>query len=427
MAVDQTLQLQDENNRLRKAVQELSVLNDLARDIGSTMSLEDVIQNVVKRSVRALRCQQGTITLVKEEAQDEMKTFIRANDSIANHEQFHLNQNILGWMMINKKPMLSNDLSTDPRFNGVKMDMGVRSVLCVPLLVRNSLTGILTVFNKKDGAEFTEDDKRLLAIIAAQSAQVLENARLYEQEKDLLAMQEQLKLAQKIQFELLPQKPPQIKGFDIVGATFPAQSVGGDYFDFIRLDERRTGICLGDVTGKGLPASLLMANVQATLRGQAIVNASPKECLVRANQLLFESTSPEKFVTLFYMVIDTDDHRVTFCNAGHDHPYIITPAGEVVRLKTGGIMLGAMPSFPFQEETIALNSGDTLVVYSDGVPEAMNNKNEFFGDPALEVVLKEHRSASAGELLNRIVEAVRTHTGTHPQSDDITVVIVKKL
>jgi len=418
--------LQDENTRLRKAVQELSVLNDLARDISSTLSLEDVIQNVVKRSVRALQCQQGTITLLKEETQDEMKTFVRENDSVADHVQFHLNQNILGWMMINKKPLLSNDLAADSRFAGVKMDSGIRSVLCVPLLVKNSLLGILTIFNKKENGEFSEDDKRLLAIIAAQSAQVLENARLYEQEKNLRAMQEQLKLAQKIQQDLLPQKPPTLKGFEIAGVSLPAQSVGGDYYDFIKLDDRRTAICLGDVTGKGLPASLLMANVQATLRGQAIVNPSPKECLTRANRLLYESTSPEKFVTLFYAILDAENYQVAFCNAGHDHPYLITRSGEVVRLKTGGLMLGVMPDYPFAEDSVALNPDDTLVIYSDGIPEAMNSSGEFFGDPALEAVLKLHSSESAGQLLNVVVDAVKKYAGTHTQSDDITIVVIKR-
>ncbi|MFI5251679.1 MAG: GAF domain-containing SpoIIE family protein phosphatase [Bacteroidota bacterium] len=426
MTVEPSIQLQEENNRLRKAVQELSVLNDLARDISSTMSLDEVIQNIVKRSVRALHCQQGTITLVNEEVRDEMKTFIRTNDSTANHEQFHLNQNILGWMMLNKKPMVSNDISTDARFQGIKVDSGMKSILCVPLLIKNALIGILTVFNKKDNTEFGEDDKRLLAIIAAQSAQVLENARLYDQEKSLLAMQEQMKLAQKIQYDLLPKKSPEIPGFDIVGATFPAQSIGGDYFDFIPLESQRWAICLGDVTGKGLPASLLMANVQATLRGQAIVSTPPSECLSRSNRLLYDSTSPEKFVTLFYIVIDPNNDHVVFCNAGHDHPYLLTSTDQIIRLKTGGLMLGIMPSYPFKEETISFKPGDTLVMYSDGVPEARNNVGDFFGDEALEKILIEHRSQSPAHILSSVIEAVKKHAGTHPQSDDITIVVIRR-
>src|SRR5208283_3423200 len=179
--------------------------------------------------------------------------------------------------------LLASDLQSDPRFSGVKTDGDFRSLLCVPLLVKNRLIGILAVFDKTDGTEFTEDDKRLLSIIAAQSGQILENARLYEQEKSLIIMQEEVNLASKIQFELLPRQAPKIPGYEIAGKSIPAQVVGGDYFDFIPINEQQIALGLGDVSGKGLPASLLMANLQATLRGQTLGMTSAKECIARSN------------------------------------------------------------------------------------------------------------------------------------------------
>src|SRR5579862_3300441 len=222
-----------------------------------------------------------------------MKTLIRAQASSADHTKYHLDQNLLGWMLINKKPLLSNDLTNDSRFTGLRSDADIRSVLCVPILVRNRLIGVLTIFNKKGGQGFSEDDKRLLAIIGAQSGQVLENARLYEQEKSLVTMQEQMRLAAQIQRDLLPKKAPEVPGYEIAGASIPAMSIGGDYFDFISIDENRIGVCLGDVTGKGLPAALLMSNVQATLRGQSILASNAQECLSRSNRLLLQSKSAE--------------------------------------------------------------------------------------------------------------------------------------
>src|SRR6185503_20181177 len=179
--MDQSVLLSEENQRLRKAVEELSILNDLARVISSTMTQDAVIEAVVKRGVRASGGQQGMITMVDEQSPTEMKTLIRAQNSTSNLQTFHLNQNILGWMMINKKPLLANDLHNDPRFSGVQVEGSFHSLLCVPLLVKNRMIAILAVFNKKDKVAFSEDDKRLLSIIAAQSAQILENARLYEQ------------------------------------------------------------------------------------------------------------------------------------------------------------------------------------------------------------------------------------------------------
>ena len=424
--MEQLTQLQEENKRLRKAIDELSILNELARVVSSTMTLDSVIENVVKRSVKAVHGQQGMITLVDEQAPTEMKTLIRAQNSTTDHRQFHLNQNILGWMMINKKPLLSNDVSSDPRFAGVRAEGEQHSLLCVPLLVRNRLTGILAIFNKKDNGSFTEDDQRLLSIIAAQSGQVLENARLYEQEKSLISMQEQVKLAAKIQLELLPKKAPDVPGYEIAGTSIPAQMVGGDYFDFISVDEKRLAICLGDVSGKGLPASLLMANLQATLRGQTLVNSSVKDCIARSNTLLYQSTSDEKFATLFYGILDTEHHTLRYCNAGHDNPYLFSDSAEPQRLKTGGVVLSIMDHFPYDEDVASLKAGDVLVISSDGVTEAMNSQQEQFGDEKLGELLYEHRSLSASELINKVITAVKLHAGNWPQSDDITLVVVKR-
>lgn len=424
--MDPVNQLQEENQRLRKAVDELSILNDLARVISSTMNLDDVIENVVKRAVKAIHGQQGLITLVDEQSPNEMKTLIRAQNSTSQHQQFHLNQNILGWMMINKKPLLSNDLNADERFSGVRVEGEFHSLLCVPLLVKNRLVGILAVFNKKDKGIFSEDDKRLLSIIAAQSGQILENARLYEQEKSLTSMQEEVRLASNIQVQLLPKKSPDVPGYQIAGKSIAAQVVGGDYFDFIVINERHIAIALGDVSGKGLPASLLMANVQATLRGLSLNNTSAKDCITQANKLLHKSTSDEKFVTLFYGILDTQEHQLCFTNAGHDNPFLLTSGSEPVRLKTGGIVLSIMDHYPFEEEIVSMDVGDILVVYSDGIPEAMNSANELYGEERLSELLVNSTKLSAGEIIDAVVNAAKKHAGTYPQSDDMTMLVVKR-
>jgi phosphoserine phosphatase RsbU/P len=424
--MDQLSNLQEENQRLRKAVDELSTLNELARVISSTTSLEAVIENVIKRSLRAVHAEQGMITLVDESTPTAMKTLIRTMDSSTDHQQYHLNQNILGWMMINKKPLLSNDFVNDPRFSSVNVEGELHSILCVPLLVKSRLIGILAACNKKGQGKFTDDDQRLLSIIATQSAQVLENARLYEQEKSLFSIQEEIKLAAKIQLELLPKKSPIVTGYDIAGKSIPAQLVGGDYFDFIPIDEKQLAVGLGDVSGKGLPASLLMANLQATLRGQIIVSSSVKECIARSNKLLHQSTSSEKFVTLFYGILDAERHQLSYCNAGHDPPFLLSEGKEPVRLKTGGIVLSIMEQFPFEEEVVSFQPGDVLVIYSDGIPEAMNCNREQFGEECLGRIAQEHRTLSAAELIEKIVETAKLHAGGAPQWDDMTLMVIKR-
>lgn len=418
--------LREQNERLRKAVEELSMLNELARVISSTMDPDKVIQNIVKSSLKAVDAQQGMITVVDEAAPTEMKTRIRQKDSTSHHQSFHLNQNILGWMMKHRMSLLVNDISSDERFPGIHTDGNQKSILCAPLLVRNQLIGILAVFNKREGNGFKEEDKRLLSIIAAQSAQILENARLAEQERSLISIREQIQLASQIQIGLLPKEVPRIPGYDMAGRSLPAQTVGGDYFDFIPIDEHHLAICLGDVSGKGLPASLLMATTQATIRGQSVLTNSPKECIGRSNNLLFEATADDRFVTLFYGILNIHEHRFSFCNAGHDNPYLISGSSAARRLSTGGVVLSILKSFPYSEDMTTLEPGDMLVIYSDGITEAMNQDAELFTDDRLGELLTQCKTLPAGEVINKVFAAVKAHAGSFSQSDDMTMVVLRR-
>ena len=418
--------LEEENKRLKRAVEELSVLNDLARAIGASLNTEQIIQTIVRRSLRASGAEQGVITLVEEESNQSMKTLVRTMVSSREQEHFHFSQALLGWMHLNTRPLVIHDPKTDERFRGIPWDDSIHSLIAVPMVVKSELRGVLTVYNKKDGKAFTEDDQRLLAIIAGQSAQIVENARLYEKEKTLVKMQEELRFAARIQSELLQKSPPDIPGYEIAGRTIPAQEVGGDYYDFIPIDDHRWAFCLGDVTGKGLPASLLMANLQATLRGQTLTAASPRTCLDRSNQLLYQSTSPEKFATLFYAILDTQNHQIQYSNAGQDNPYLFSGQTGIKRLKTGGIPLGMLPGFRFEEETVSLEEDCVLIMHSDGVTEAMNSEEEQFGDDRIAAVLDHHKHASPPEIIDHLVAAVKKHAAGHPQSDDITVVVVRR-
>jgi len=294
-------------------------------------------------------------------------------------------------------------------------------------MTKAELKGVLTVYNKKGAEHFTEDDQRLLAIIAAQSAQVVENARLYEAELDLQKMREEIRLASRIQTDLLPKEQPRIPGYDIAGKSVPAEVVGGDYFDFIPVDERRTALCLGDVSGKGLPASLLMANLQATLRGQTPFADSARDCIRRCNKLLYQSTSSEKFVTLFYGILDREHHALSFTNAGHENPFLLSEGGMADRLTEGGVVLSILEEFPYQEATVSLRPGDVLVMFSDGITEAINPAQELFGEARLAAVIAEHRNAAASELIDRIIGAVRAYAATAAQTDDMTLLVLKRL
>ncbi len=421
--------LQEENTRLRAAVQELSILNDISTAISSTRSLEEVIELIVKKCIKHLEAEQGTVTLLDQQEQETpFKTMIRKADRSSNIMPYHFDTQLTGWMLLNRKPLLVNDLKNDDRFTeSGSQDNPVKSLLSAPLILKGRVIGSLNVFNKRSDKGFSEADKRLLSIIASQSAQVIENARLYEEEQSLIHLREEMDMAYRIQTGLLPKEPPKIDGYDIAGKSIPARTVGGDYFDFIELDDGRVLVCLGDVSGKGMPAALLMSNLQATLRGQDLHSLCPSEIVERSNSLLFRSTAPDKFATFFLCSLDAENDELCYCNAGHNYPFMIRNNAEHARLATGGLVLGALEEYSFSQETLKLDRGDTILVFSDGISEANNENGEEFGEDILPALVREKAGAPSEELIDFIISSVERHAGKLPRMDDMTVVVIRKL
>jgi len=417
-----------EITQLRTAVQELAILNDIATAISSVYELNQVVELIVMKCVKHLKVEQGAVMLLnKEQTSNPFQTMVRQTDSQSEIIPYHLGVQLSGWMLQNEKPLMVNDFQHDERFNvGNNPEFPIRTLLSAPLRLKGEMIGLLNVFNKREEGGFTDEDQKLLSIIAAQSAQVIENARLYEEEQALMRMEEDLRVAYEIQVNLLPRENPQLEGYDIAGKSIPAKKVGGDYYDFIMITDHRWAFCLGDISGKGIPASLLMANLQATLRSQTLFGNSSKVCLERSNKLLYRSTDIQKFATLFYGILDTDSHTVEYSKAGHEPPFLLDPDLNIQRLSTGGTILGFMENSEYKEETIPFNPGETLVIYSDGITEAMNDADEEFGEERLESVLRNHVHLPSQELIGRIIQEARTFAGNRPQMDDMTVMVIKR-
>ena len=421
-----TLEL--ENRKLRTAVEELSVLNDIATAITSTQSVGKIVELMVQKCVKHLKVEQGAVMLLNEEDQDRpLRTMVRKKDSVSEFLPLRLDAQITGWVLKNKSPLLVKDLKTDERFNRLESDeFPVNSLISVPITIKGKMIGLLTVFNKRFSLTFSEDDQRLLSIIAAQSAHVIENARLYQEEQSLIRMQEEMRLATDIQTNLLPKTNPKIEGYQIIGNSVPAKEVGGDYFDFIPVNDSELVFCLADISGKGIPAALLMANLQATLRGQSRNFKQCKNCIDISNTLVFQSTDSQKFATLFYGRLNYKTHELTYCNAGHDKPVLIDASGNIKRLTTGGIVLGFLEKFDYEDETILFEAGSTLVIYSDGISEAMNSQEEDFGEERLVQLIQENYSKPANEIITVILTAIKKHAAGAMQMDDETLVVIKR-
>ena len=418
-----------EISKLKLAVKELSVLNDISAAVSTAHDLDKVIELIVRECVNHLNVEQGAIMMLDEsEEDDQFHTIVREVDTNTDIVPYHFGVQLTGWMIKNQKPLLINEIASDTRFTNLSDgEFPINSILSVPLKTKGRLIGVLNVFNKLNSEGFTSDDQRMLSIIGSQSAQVVENARLYEEELALKQMEEELKFANGIQKNLLPKSNPKIEGFDIAGKSMAAKEVGGDYYDFINIDNNKNVICLGDVSGKGMPAAMLMANLQATLRGQALFTSSAAECMSRANTLLYRSTDSQKFATLFYGILDSNSNIFHFSNAGHDPPILLNLAGKIERLTKGGTVLGFMEQYKYEEDNKELNSGDTIIIYSDGITEALNENDEEFGEDKLLDLITKNRTDSAEDIINNVFTSVKTFVKNVPQSDDITIVVIKKI
>lgn len=322
-------------------------------------------------------------------------------------------------------------------FESVRRELGLEgpglpeSLLFAVVKTEGTAYGTLCVGRSAPGRPFTARDLKLSDVLSSQAAIGIENwilqQRRREEEQARIRMEEEIRMAREIQSSLLPNGPPQVPGYDIACRGIPARSVGGDYYDFIPVDEGRLALCLADVSGHGMPAALLMANLQAMIRCQAIAALSPSECVRRCNRLLYRSTHAERFVTCFYGILDIQSGVLTYTNAGHNHPLVVPPGGANRALSTGGLLLGVREEPDYQEASLTLERGHALVIYSDGITEFFDAENREFGVEGLEAALARTRDGSAARILDEILQSVGAHAGGRSQPDDMTLVVLRRL
>ncbi|MEO5705337.1 MAG: SpoIIE family protein phosphatase [Candidatus Limnocylindrales bacterium] len=300
--------------------------------------------------------------------------------------------------------------------------------LVVPLVTQGELIGTLNLGPRLSEQDYSSDDKRLLATLAAQAAPAIRVAQLVREQAAETAEREryaqELKVAQLIQQQFLPRQLPNLPEWQVAAYYGPARVVGGDFYDFIDLDEGRIGLVVGDVTDKGVPAALLMARTHSILRAEAPRLVAPGAVLARANDLLAEEMPERMFVTCLYMVLEPATGRVVYANAGHNLPYVRTADG-VVEFRATGMPLGLMPGMAYEERTSQIGRGDSVLLYSDGIVEAHDPAGEMYGFPRLKADMASELAGT--ELLDELLERLHAFTGrSWEQEDDITMVALRR-
>ncbi len=419
--------------RMKNAVEELTALNQIASAINVSMSVEKITQITVDHCLRRVKAEQGAVYLLsdkdKTDEQEQFKTFVREMKPSQESLPFHVNMALSGWMIKNKSILLSNNPDEHDGLKAVNFaKLGIRSILAVPLLSKGGLMGLMAVFNKSDADGFTDTDKRFLGILGVQTAKIIENARLMEKELQLKAIEKEVNVAKDIQRGFLPKDLVKTSYGEFFGFNDAARGVGGDLYDIQTLDDHRIFFSLGDVSGKGIPAALLMSNAQAVVRSQLteLGTASLLTAVVHGlNKLIFEFTEPGRYLTAVFCIYDSKTRTLEYINAGHLNPYRVKPDGTIEEQLHGDIPVGVMPEFPFTVRTLTVEPNDLIVLYTDGVTECMNTKDELYDIPRfLEFLGKQYMNPPT-VIADGIRAELAAFRGTAEQSDDITVLIGK--
>lgn len=392
----------------------LETLFEMSTELGAVFTREQIIQTFSFRLMGQLMV--SKFALAFKNSQQEMELLVNRFGVLFEKGKINLLDKLTTLRLV-------EELNIDQEHKSILINSGI--AMLSPLKVKGDIRGVLAVGKKMRG-EFTEFDKKFIEALGSTVITALENARLFQQEVEKKRMEGELDVARTIQRKLLPESCPVIDGCSISAINISSKQVGGDYYDCIYDKElHRTYFAIADVSGKGMPASLLMANLQAAYRVLIPLKLPIEELTARLNDIIYINTTPDKFVTLFCAELCHHTNTLTYTNAGHNPPILMTSEGAITELQEGGIILGAMETMiPYQSGTVTVRSGDVILLYTDGISEAMNNDNVEFGEDTLRLVLHESRTKTSDEILQSVVSAVNIHVGSAPQSDDITAMAI---
>jgi phosphoserine phosphatase RsbU/P len=410
--LDRRLRVQDFESKTRGV--QLEALYDVGLAIASTLDFERLCEEILMRAVSLLDARRGALYLRSGPVMKLDRVFGGEAEAVIDLESEEGRELVSG----------------EPRPSCCALP-GAEHLLGVPIRVEGESKGILVVGDKESRTgvgPFPESDRRTLELLANQAAIALENAELHRESLEKERLEREIELASEIQREILPKSLPDVAGWELAGWNRPARHVGGDYFDLFRHGAASSHLALvvGDVSGKGVPAALLVSTLHSSLRLLIERMSVSPELLARLNRHILESSSSNKFITLLVGDLDPATGELVYLNAGHNPGLVVRAGGEVERLGSGGLPLGLLPDASFRAERLTLGPGDLFCLYTDGITEAAAPDDEEFGLGRLETLLGEERTRPLDEVVAAVDDAVSSFAAGHAQGDDQTVVLLRR-
>jgi sigma-B regulation protein RsbU (phosphoserine phosphatase) len=419
-------------------VDKLRLLLDITKKISRSLDLDEVLALVMDTLGSLIPYDAAGIYLITcegkkggagEKAENQACTYhteaVRGYDIEELKDlRLKMGEGIIGHVAVSGEPVISPEVRHDPRYVNAREE--TLSEMVAPIISNDEVIGVFDLESDRLNA-YTEDDLQVLLLLASQVAIIIEKVMLHEQLIEKKRLEGQLEVARQVQLELLPASDPQLDGFDISAYNFPTEEVSGDYYDWVRIYEDQIGIVVADVSGKGVPAALLMAFLRASLRAAIHIGYAPHISMSKVNYLLWESVERHQYVTAFYGVLDASNRTLAYTNAGHNPPLVLEPDGAARFIERGGLPLGMFRDTRYYEYYMPIEQGQVLVFYTDGVTEAQNPAGEEYGRERLVEAVRASRHLKSSELIQVIQRDVLEWTDGRGAHDDITFFIIKAL
>jgi sigma-B regulation protein RsbU (phosphoserine phosphatase) len=407
-----------------------ALLYHLSQTFNSSLDLEEVLERVMDEVIEAIGAERGFVALREADGRLDFRTARGMEHTTIDHPEFQISRGVVDEVAQGGEAVLTSDAQRDDRFSDRRsvMDLGLRSIICAPLMLKDEILGVIYVDNRLQAGIFTDKHLDLLTAIAASAAIAIENARLYQVAVEKGRMERELQMAYRVQSSLIPAKAPTFPGWEFAASWQPAREVSGDFYDFIPCGNECMGLIIADVTDKGMPAALFMAMTRSILRSTLDQAKSPAEGITKANNLICHDSNISMPVTAFYGVSDPHKNEIVYVNAGHNPP-LLYRAGEntPIEVTRTGMLLGFMDEAVYEQATIKVNSGDFAVLYTDGIIDATNADQESYGMERFQAAIAENRELPAKQILAGIEKSVQDFMGSTAPYDDITLLIAKRL
>jgi sigma-B regulation protein RsbU (phosphoserine phosphatase) len=420
VAVDNTYLFRE----ARREALEKNLLYETGKILSGKLELEEVLAAILESVKKVVDYESGGVFLCNNDGVD-LDAIYSVGYGPEAETSLHLKcgEGLVGASATTGDEIIVSNVDDDPRY--VMSNPRTRSEVVVPIKVDERVIGVINLESPEKNA-YSDRHVSLISAFATQAGISIERAFLHRRDIEAQKLDSQLNVARETQRTFLPRRDPEIPGYDITGHNTPSGQVGGDYYDFIRIVDRHLGIPIADVSGKGMPAALVMASFRASLIAEIRNNYSIRTIVRKVNSLLCESLEPGTYVTGVYGVLDATNHIFTFSNFGHNPPILLRRSGEVEFLTHGGMVLGVNGKADFEERALMLQPGEIIVMYTDGVTEVFDRSGKEFGSAGLIEIIRANRAGGSRAMADAIRNAVSSHAADDSVFDDLTLVVLKR-